>query len=154
MLESSAPFVLFDYFRVPHERGEGAGELSGLVRVGVAGKACALYWPGAALLEGRALRADLYRLGSIRLPGRVLDENEIRALVASLPGRWMPAEVVRDASGRPVSDVWRSEDGGALLPFDPNEVVASFWTERYLELGSRARAARAASAARRAYYVA
>jgi hypothetical protein len=78
----------------------------------------------------------------------------MRALVASLPGRWMPAEVVRDASGRPVSDVWRSEDGGALLPFDPNEVVASFWTERYLELGSRARAARAASAARRAYYVA
>src|SRR5436190_14688238 len=99
MLESSAPFVLFDYFRVPHERVEDGGEPSGVVRVGAAGKPCALYWPGAALLERRALRADLYRLGSIPLPGRILDEGEMRALAASLPGHWEPAEVVRDPSG-------------------------------------------------------
>ena len=41
---------------------------------------------------------------------------------------------------RAVASIWRAEDGSVFLPFDPNEVVESFWTERYLRTASGHRA--------------
>jgi peptidoglycan/xylan/chitin deacetylase (PgdA/CDA1 family) len=152
MFEASGRFVLFDYFRVPYERADGA--LDGVVRVSVAGEEPALYCPTGELLAAKAGAPALYSLDSIPLPGRVLDEHAMGELAAMLPGEWKPGDAVRGPAGEAASAVWRSDDGGVLLPFDPNEVVASFWTERYVELGSRARAGRAAaSVARRGYYV-
>jgi hypothetical protein len=84
--------------------------------------------------------------------GRVLGDAEMRALVERLPGSWTQADVIRDQAGTAVSGTWRSDDGSSLLPFDPNEVVSSYWTERYLSIGPAARRERVASLARHAYY--
>jgi hypothetical protein len=34
--------------------------------------------------------------------------------------------------GAPAASIWRERGGSVFLPFDPNEVVESFWSERYL----------------------
>jgi hypothetical protein len=154
MFETSAPFVLFDYFRVPHERVAAGADAAGVERVAVAGETPALGWPGENLLRTKGCRPGIYRLGDLPIPGRVLPDTEMRALTARLPGAWRPSEPVRDARGTAVSAVWRAEDGSTLLPFDPNEVVANFWTERYVEFGPKALAARLAAVGRRAYYLA
>src|SRR5438128_3969247 len=149
MFEVSAPFALFDYFRVPHRRVVDAADgVSGTERVTVAGGAPALMWPDEGSLSREARRADLHFVRSIPVFGRVLGSAQMRALTRRTPGTWKPVDVVRDAQGTAVSAVWRAEDGSSLLPFDPNEVISNFWTERYIELGPTARVARLASLVR------
>src|SRR5438309_288283 len=154
MFEASAPFALFDYFRVPHRCVTAADDASGTDRVAVAGAAPApaLNWPDERLLSGEAGRPDLHFVRSIPIFGRVLGDAQIRALTRRTPGAWKPVDIVRDARGTAVSAIWRADDGSSLLPFDPNEVISNFWTESYVELGPTARVARLASLARHGYY--
>ena len=153
MFEASAPFALFDYFRVPHRRVEAAADnVSGAERVAVAAAAPALMWPDEGLLSREAGRPGLYFVKSIPIFGRVLGAPQMRALAERMPGPWNPVDLVRDARGRAVSAVWRADDGSSLMPFDPNEVISHFWTEKYVELGPTARVARLAMLARHGYY--
>jgi hypothetical protein len=91
-------------------------------------------------------------MGSVPVFARLLAEGKTSGLVRSLPGSWQPAEPVRDTGGRVVGTLWRSADGSTLLPFDPNEVLTGFWTERYAEVGARGWVMRAASIVREGYY--
>jgi hypothetical protein len=155
MFEVSAPFALFDYFRVPHRRAvDAAAGVRGTERVAVAGAAQALMWPDEGSLSGKARRPDLHFVRSIPIFGRVLGAAQMQALARRTPGLWKPVDIVRDRRGTAVSAVWRAEDGSTLLPFDPNQVISHFWTETYVELGPTARVARLASLARRGYYCA
>jgi hypothetical protein len=147
VFESSAALALFDYFRVPYARVDHVEE-SLLERL-TAGGPASLLWPSEALIG--ELRTGLHVVGSIPIFARVLDEQKVRALVRKLPGSWRRGEPVR-SKGTTVSAVWRSDDGGALLPFDPNEAIESFWTERYAEVGARGFTTRTASLAREGYY--
>jgi hypothetical protein len=147
VFDSSAAFVLFDYFRVPYGRG-GRTSASGLERV-TAGGSSSLLWPGEKLLADRG--PEPCQLGSIPIFARVLDERQVREVVRTLPGAWRPAEQLRDAGGRMIGALWRSDDS-VMLPFDPNEAIVNFWTEGYAEVGARGWATRAASVARHGYY--
>jgi hypothetical protein len=153
MFRASATFVLFDYFRVPYHRVVAPADGPGVERITATdGGPAALMWPDQALLEAKAARPDTYLLGTIPVPGRILDAPAMQALADSLPGSWKPAETLRDPRGAEVSAVWRADDGGSLLPFDPNEIVSNFWLEKYVDFGPRARATSLATLARHGYY--
>jgi hypothetical protein len=144
MFESSAAVTLFDHFRVPYRR-VGETDRHGLewVRAG----SSSLLWPGTRLLG--TTRPEPYVVGSVPVFARLLTERRVSRLRHALPGSWRPGEPVRDSAGRVVGALWRSDDGGALLPFDPNEVLTGYWTERYAEVGARGRVMRIV---REAYY--
>jgi hypothetical protein len=153
MFETTASFTLFDYFRIPHMRAEVVLDaLPDVERVAVAGSSSSLLWPAAALLASMSVRPGLHLVRAVPFVARALADVEMQALVQRLPGSWTQADVVRDRNGAVVSGIWRSDDGSSLLPFDPNEVVSNYWTERYVVLGPAARRARLSSLARHAYY--
>jgi hypothetical protein len=78
----------------------------------------------------------------------VVDETVMARVAAALPGVWRrTTAVVRPGAGR-VSSIWRSDSGGAILPFDPDAAVLALRSERYC--GAPSTAVRAA--ARRGYY--
>jgi hypothetical protein len=153
MFETTGAFTLFDYFRIPHVRADVVLDaLPDLERVTAVGSSSSFLWPAAALLAGAGARPGLHLVRAVPFVGRVLGHVEMRALVERLPGSWTQADIVRDRTGTAVSGIWRSDDGSSLLPFDPNEVVSNYWTERYIMLGPTARRARLSSLARHAYY--
>jgi hypothetical protein len=88
--------------------------------------------PGAPYAR-LAAAPRLVRLGGLTFHARVLPADVLRQEAAARrPGeRWQAAEPVTDLQGRDVSALCRSTGGGVALPFDPNEVVRSFWAERY-----------------------
>jgi hypothetical protein len=133
---TTAPFAPFDYLRIPYaiDPEAGAPELRG------AGLAVAvrpqgdpwpgLLWPGS----GASLGAPgPIRWGEMRLFGSLI--RDAASVVSRLPGRWQVLDDLRDPGGASVASIWREEGGSILIPFDPGEVMRSFWTEAYREHG-------------------
>jgi len=160
MFDSSRPLAAFDQLRVPYRVVEDSRATAtpayGLEWLRPSdGRDTGLYWPNLSP-EGQLASVSspprLLRLGSHTvyaslLPGEVLAEQLKRVGGA---GRWEAAEPVGDASGRPVAAILRGPEGGIALPFDPNEVVRSFWAEEYG--AGDGSAARLRSAAVYSYY--
>ena len=93
----------------------------------------ALFWTaglGGPVVAATLLGAD--RLTPIPLFTRLLSDEMIEPLLRECGGTWERARHDRVSRRRAVASIWRGEDGSVFLPFDPNEVVESFWTERYL----------------------
>ncbi len=162
LLNSSRPLAVLDYFRVPYQvlsnqvlpltKAEPAG--MGRLFAGDGGSA-ALYWPDLAenaVLGNRALPRRLIRLGSLTLSARVLPADAFLGEFDQVGTRdgWRAAEPIADTHGQPLSAVHRNDNGGIALPFDPNEVVNSFWCEGYQD--EDAAGARLRSLALHAYY--
>jgi hypothetical protein len=148
MFETSAPFVLFDHFRVPYRR---VNETPPFGCVTVEDSAAALLWPDGAMVTREGRPPDLYFLREIPILTPVLDDRRVRTLLGSTDG-WEPAEPVCDNDGKRVASVWRSGDGSIFLPFDPNDAVSNVRTESYLNFGAPGRIARIAAVALRGYY--
>jgi hypothetical protein len=142
VFESSAALAAFDYFRVPYRRVSN-GTASPCEYAG-AGDSRSLFWPWEADLRGAA--AALRSIDSAPFFARMLPDERIRRLVGHLGGEWRPAEQIRDLDGGQVGALWRSAGGDILLPFDPNEAIRSFWTERYAAVSSFAEPLRVARA--------
>ena len=58
------------------------------------------------------------------------EELDSSGLGASLGGRWTRAQTVEGNEGGSAA-VWEDDRGNVLLPFDPAEAIASFWSESY-----------------------
>jgi hypothetical protein len=161
MFESDAPVGILDYFRVPYCLAGGAGakprrRLHTLTVATAPGRGRSLVWPGAP--RGADLRhwwAGWFRgLGSATLPGHLARVEPARAL-GDRRSRWRVRQPLADRRGRVVAAVWEDDDGNVFLPFDPDEVMRLWWTERYTGLGARAVALRTVRAlAVRGYYAA
>jgi peptidoglycan/xylan/chitin deacetylase (PgdA/CDA1 family) len=153
MFQASTNFTLFDYFRVPYSQSATHSDLpAGVAAVRVGDEpAPLLAWPRAELLEASRRRPASYSLGRIPIFGHVADEAQLREWTSALGGTWRSQLELRDQEGNLVAAVRQRDDGSTLLPFDPNDVVASYWTERYLEY-ARPAALRLAALARRTYY--
>jgi hypothetical protein len=151
VFESSAPFALFDYFRVPYTVGAATGPSlpPGWGRLHATAGGPSLYWP---VTTDRRTWAGLFRVAGSTLAGHVAQ----RAPRAVMPtGEWRPVEQLHDRAGAPVASVWQDRDGNVWLPFDPGEVMRCLWSERYTALGTRAKARRAArKVALKGYYAA
>jgi hypothetical protein len=153
VFETSHPFALFDYFRVPYEVLPAN---AGPPRIWLAGehpgRGRTLLWAGktddpdsTAGILGR------YEVQGAAFFGHV--KSALPAAVRDLGSEWRPAEPILNATGRPVSAVWRDSEGNVFLPFDPGEVMHQYWSESYLTVGRSRLAATARSAALRAYYL-
>ena len=108
---------------------------------------------GAAMhwFVGEGEEAAGWSLGSIQIWGPVAPEPVVAALAASLAGSWTRAAPLLDASGVERSHLYRSDQGGTILPFDPDKLITSLRSERYLRLQS-SRGVSLKRLARRAYY--
>jgi peptidoglycan/xylan/chitin deacetylase (PgdA/CDA1 family) len=152
MFESTGPFALFDYFRVPHERVNHEPVAPGLASLSVRGQRATLSWPLDAALRSERRRPSSYFLGSTPLFWRVAADGEVRSWLRRIGGTWHPTDDVRNAQGTLIGAVWRREDGSTILPFDPSELIRNFWSERYLEYVRPAAVSHLAGLARRGYY--
>ncbi|MFC5952194.1 hypothetical protein ACFQH9_28410 [Pseudonocardia lutea] len=139
--ESVEPFAFFDYFRVPYRIRQQAAPATlddpVLARLWpVPDSTTSLYWY-RALPDGGARRRPIrFDCAGYRLAGRVLDDDRVRFALGhrgnGFDGQWQPRETLRDDAGRAIGSVWRhGKDGSVLLPFDPGEVMATLWSERY-----------------------
>jgi peptidoglycan/xylan/chitin deacetylase (PgdA/CDA1 family) len=152
MFESTAPFTLFDYFRVPYELGAAEPIAPGIAALSLRGRSASLFWQTGAAFTKNALRPSSYFVGPMPLLGRIASDSDVRLWLRRLGGRWRSAHEIRDADGTLVGAVWQKEDGSTFLPFDPNELVANFWSERYLDHVRPNAVTQLASLARRGYY--
>jgi peptidoglycan/xylan/chitin deacetylase (PgdA/CDA1 family) len=154
MFEATAPFALFDYFRVPYlQTTSRAADLpAGVASLSLHDGPTLLMWPtSAALAAGRRQPAS-YELGSIPIFGRLASATEMRAWLARCGDGWRTTDELRAADGTVAGATWRREDGRAFLPFDPNELIAGFWSERYLDYVRPAAVSGLATLMRRSYY--
>jgi hypothetical protein len=166
---SSSPLLVFEYFRVPYgvdpaARATGAGgETGGLPDVeGEVGGwewlsasetgTPVLVWPrpDAGEVADRALRR--FRLGRCVLHARLVPDALLARALGRPPGGWARADPLTDEAGNRLGSVWRAADGSLLLPFDPDEVVTTFWSERYAAAGPDGARSRLRAAAMAAYY--
>jgi peptidoglycan/xylan/chitin deacetylase (PgdA/CDA1 family) len=158
MFESTAPFTLFDYFRVPYDVVPRNGDdQHGIEKLAMRTDDRTLSWPTNRALASGLSRAGSYFLNSTPLFGRVASDAQMRPWLQRKGGTWEKAHTVRDQHGRRVSAVWRKDDGSYFVPFDPAEVIDNFWSERYQALLGGALLGGAASSqasaiARRSYY--
>jgi hypothetical protein len=169
VFETSVPVLFFDYFRVPYRVvpiDPWPDKRSGDHPLGWCGQA--RWRPSAA--SGRALRWPLldegtpdtplgastvrgaYQLGSIPIFGRVLPDDLCRSWLAETGIRWARATPVRDRRGEQVAAVWHGADGSTFLPFDPGEIIRSYWSEAYRDGAGRSLAPRVKRTAVAAYY--
>src|SRR2546423_8988053 len=152
MFESTGAFALFDYFRVPHTRVDDEAAAPGLASLSVRGQSATLSWPLESALASERRRPTSFSLGSDPLFGRVASDGNVRAWLRRIGGSWHRVEDVHNEEGIVVGAVWRKDDGSMVLPFDPSELIRTFWNERYLEYARPAALSHLAELARRGYY--
>jgi hypothetical protein len=135
---------LLDELAVPQHEVADAGATT-WQRLGLEHPARGLYWHAAA--EGVAREHSVW---GNPVFGRVAGDETVARLARELPGRWRREAPVLSGGGQH-SWVWRSDDGGTILPFDPDELLANYRSEAYLRIGAGA-ASPLKAFARRAYY--
>jgi peptidoglycan/xylan/chitin deacetylase (PgdA/CDA1 family) len=177
MFLSSSPFAVFEYFRVPcavdpaHLRPEASGFDVPVVDgwTGAWGRlspseparrpAPSLLWPrfetggpSAGAEPPPVTRLRRFRLGGCVLHAGLVPDDLLARALGGLPGGWARAQPLTDEAGNRLGSVWRAADGSLLLPFDPDEVVTTFWREGYAGLGKEGPGGRLRAAAMVAYY--
>jgi hypothetical protein len=129
---ATAHVAFFDYLRIPYsvDPAAGAPELRG-TGLEAAIRPDGDHWPGLLWAgPGASVGAPRpFRWGEMRLFGSLI--QDVATIVSRLPGRWRAADDLRDHSGIAIASIWREEGGSVLLPFDPGDVMRSFWTEAY-----------------------
>jgi hypothetical protein len=150
MFETTRPFILFDHFRVPHTRA--AVEAHGIPSVHANGDGPALFWSTGPFPRVSDVRPDGYLIDDIRIFGVVAPAAAVSRRLALLGGRWRRERPIRSRRGLDVGCVWRRDDGAVFLPFDPNELIWNYLSERYKPLANPALVPRLEAFARRSYY--
>jgi peptidoglycan/xylan/chitin deacetylase (PgdA/CDA1 family) len=147
-LLASDRLALLDEYRVPyHTTGNPAPGSWHSLSTGESGRA--VHWHRASSDAPAA-----FSIWGTPAWGHVAMEEEVARYVATLgPGTWRPDVPVLDAEGVRLSSLWRSEEGGTILPFDPDEVLLNYRSERYRSSGGE-RGPSLLGLARRAYYAA
>lgn len=133
---SSSRLTLLDYFRVPYEVDAELGGAD-LEQLRPTQGGPALFWRRE--VEGPVVASTLLgadRQTQVPLFTRLLSDEVVKPLLEGCGGTWERARSLVSSSGAPVASIWRADDGSVFLPFDPNEVLESFWTERYLSAAS------------------
>lgn len=142
MFDVDAPFLLFDYFGVPHQlcpedppaRLPSPGCRWARWRPADGSAGPALMWPAAKSPPAGAAR-EAFTLSDIPLFGQLLDDEGARRLLSAYGGSWSQATPLLDARGGRAGSIWRDGEGNLFLPFDPAEVVETYWDESYAAVG-------------------
>jgi hypothetical protein len=145
-LVATRALLLLDDFRVPYEDGQSVDGVGPWYQLTASNAPAGLHWYAGS--EGVA---GPYTLAGIPLWGRVVADDIVSAYVARLEGDWRPEMPILRLDGERHASVWRTRDGGTLLPFDPDELVMNLRSERYTRLQRSGRKS-LRSGARRGYY--
>lgn len=124
--------AVLDHFRIPYEVG-GVEPLDGLEELRSLREGRSLLWTrasGGAVTAATMPAAD--RQTPLPLFASFRSDESIEPILAQLGGAWTRARVLTAADGTVAGSIWCDEHGNVFLPFDPNEVVENFWSERYL----------------------
>lgn len=154
LFRATAPFTLFDYFRVPYHQTEDVDieRAPGMAAVVEPTSGTFLAWPTARLLRSERTRAGGYYIGAAPVFGQVATDAQVRRWLQRTRGDWKAKHELRDEHGILAATIWQRDDGSLVLPFDPNDLIDSFWTERYLQYARPAAVRRLSELARRSYY--
>jgi hypothetical protein len=150
MFETTRPLLLLDHFRVPHTRA--VVEVAGIPAVRTEGDGPALFWSTAPFQRPEQGRPGSYLLGGIPIFGALAPEEAIPRRLALLGGTWRRDRAIRSRNGVDAACVWRRDDGSFFLPFDPNEIIANYLSERYKPLVSPALVPQVEALARQSWY--
>jgi hypothetical protein len=131
---------VLDELGVPYEV-RGDGHATPWASIAAAGGSSKLHWHVASHGD------DRWRAGSLPLCCGLADDGAVAAFASTLAGEWHRETEIVDEEGTTRSWIWRSRDGGTILPFDPDDAVLNLRSERYQAGGSPAK-----TLARRAYY--
>jgi hypothetical protein len=106
----------------------------------------ALLWPGRSTASSEPVAAWITDNAGEPIPifAVVTEDGAAERLLARHGGTWTRVRAVTAADGDRLGSIWRERDGSVFVPFDPDEICETYWSERYLELvgghgGSRAR---------------
>lgn len=149
---SSAPLGLFEQFRVPYELDPSLAR-HGIGQLRAANGGPSLLW--STTLERPAAVVAIHRPDDgtrISAFARLLPEGDVQQVLGLRGGSWDRVCELAGANGERVGSIWRREDGTVFIPFDPNEVVTNYLTERYLTFGAVGPTRRLRGAVMRAYY--
>ena len=168
MFESSLPFLLFDYFRVPYRVAPPQPAWQDPLPPGHPLRSCgrlqwvaspslprALSWPAfdpAGSPITALARLGRFQLGSIPIYGHLLPDSRIGPWLHQTGARWTRSTPIRDTRGAHVASAWQADDGGLFLPYDPGELIRNYWSERYVSIGGARVGALAKRAAVTTYY--
>jgi hypothetical protein len=153
LFSSSRRLAIAEHFRVPYELDAEP------VRAGVerlyAHEGAELLW--ASTVEDAAGPAPVAASlqapgGSIPIFARVLGDRQAEPLLKDLGGSWSRALAVNGAEDEHLASIWVERDGSVFMPFDPDEVCESYWSERYLEVARTGAQRRGTRGAVHAYY--
>jgi hypothetical protein len=157
LFSSSRRLAIAEHFRIPYGLLDTAAP-AGLERLHVPGGA-ELLWAGAGELAGaRAaeppISARVRTAAGVSIPifAHVLGDRTTERLLADRGGTWSRALAIDGEDGKHVASIWTALDGSVFLPFDPDEVCHSYWSERYLDLARTGASRRTGRGAVRAYY--
>ena len=149
---SSRETTLLEYFRVPYEIDARLGS-DGLQQIRPSSGGPALLW--RAPTDGvttPALVSDGDEIPGIRIFAKVLPDAVATGLLPERDHGWRRTRALTDLEGRELGSIWRSDEGSVFLPFDPDEVILNYWSERYLMVGDAARTRRLRRVAMVTYY--
>lgn len=152
MFETSHPFGLFDYLRVPYTVDPEHDGHDGLGRVFLTGRRDrVLLWPLAGETGATKGRRGRYVLDGRPLFGHVVCDGDAARLVPHWDRDWTRAEDVTGSDGVRAS-VRATANGDVWLPFDPAEVMHEYWSEGYRHAGTPGIRQRLRPALVRLYY--
>jgi hypothetical protein len=126
-LTASRRLQLLDDLRVPYATTPADDDLWHSLSAGAAPRT--LYW-----YVGDAGDPMSGLIGDNPFWGRVASQEAVAEFSRGLEGRWRPDYPVLDRGGAVRSWLWTSDEGGTILPFDPDEVIANYRSERYLRI--------------------
>jgi len=155
VFQSTSPFLLFDFFRVPYECRDVRSDAhvpgaTGFLHSSADGPR--LFWSIAPCSPSTDLSPDAYTVANVRLFGTVVPDVALEDRLAQLGGTWRRDIAIRDGRGNTAGSIWRRADGSVFLPFDPDEIINTYLSERYKTLGRRAPLVRLEGLARASYY--
>ena len=159
MFEASHPFAFFDYFRVPYRVVSLAAVPRWCGRLEASAHGAGgpfLVWPRFSALAASELAGVLapgeFAIDGVRGYGRLVPDGLARRWLDDATSPWRPTSPVRDRRGEVVASVWEDRQGSRFLPFEPDEVITSYWTERYRAVAPGSRLAGVRRLGLRAYY--
>ena len=157
MLEATGGVLLFDHLRVPYRKSPSRRSLPDDERtpgelISVRGDDGTLSWLRAPSGGSVASVPGAYRLGSTPIFGRVVPDAASRRVRDALGGSRTALAAVSDDRGETVASVWRCGEGNTFLPFDPDELIANLWSERYRAAAHSSTRSRLEAVARPLYY--
>jgi hypothetical protein len=110
-----------------------------------------MFW-SIPLVASPNAQADAYEVAGVPLYGKVVSDAAIRDRVTRLGGTWRRRLAIQNGHGDAVASIWRRADGSIFLPFDPDEMIWAYLSERYRTLLRQRPLAKLEGVGRRAYY--